>query len=172
MMGEVKVGGDMVTMHWLLRFILFCWLGRSAANQKFLYDAKDSVVREMKSRSAVSNIGKSEIRVYYAPWCFHCVRFAPTFKKVANTMSSEGYNVQFSAVSCVEHPDACKLQDLKGYPTIVAYNFPNDPQTLNPLGSKLKQNPAEIQDYIRKTATKLKTPNVQKEKYVTYLILL
>ena len=80
--------------------------------EKFLYDKLDSTVKEIKSRRHASNPQRSEIRIYYAAWCYHCVHFAPSYKKISNSLIASGYDVTFTALSCVEYGDVCSSMKL------------------------------------------------------------
>ncbi len=53
---------------------------------------------------------------FFAPWCGHCKKLAPTWKQLAKHMQG---NVTIADVDCVEQPALCKTQDIQGYPTLV-----------------------------------------------------
>jgi len=52
----------------------------------------------------------------YAPWCGHCKKFEPEFKKLAKTLSSDK-NLVFSKMDATAN-DAPDGFDVHGYPTI------------------------------------------------------
>ena len=50
-----------------------------------LYDSNDDVIElEDKSIDDIVQSGKIWVVEFYAHWCGHCQRFAPTWKNVAN----------------------------------------------------------------------------------------
>ena len=52
---------------------------------------------------------------YYAPWCGHCKKLAPTWEELSNEVP-EG--VKIAHVDCTQQQDICTQQDIKGYPTL------------------------------------------------------
>lgn len=57
---------------------------------------------------------------YYAPWCGHCVAFAPIYDQASRIM--EGRGVHFAKVDCVQEPNACARAGVSAYPTIKLYS--------------------------------------------------
>ena len=55
---------------------------------------------------------------FYAPWCPHCQRFAPTFTEVATALHEKEPRLRVGVVNCVTTRDLCTLFGVKGYPTI------------------------------------------------------
>jgi len=70
----------------------------------------------------------AHIITFYAPWCPHCVHFVPVYNEVASyAHESLGLStsvVRFFAVDCVKYSQICNSMQVKGYPTIKAFNFP------------------------------------------------
>ena len=54
---------------------------------------------------------------YYAPWCGHCVKLKPEYKKAAEGMHGI---VKFGAINCDlnENKSLCAAENIPGYPTI------------------------------------------------------
>lgn len=55
------------------------------------------------------------IMEFYAPWCPHCQREAPTYGRVADSLSTP--TLHFAAVNCVAQSKLCHSQKLIGFPT-------------------------------------------------------
>jgi len=53
---------------------------------------------------------------FFAPWCGHCKRLAPTWEEFANANPNSPFVV--AEVDCTVQKDLCKKYDVHGYPTI------------------------------------------------------
>ena len=56
---------------------------------------------------------------FFAPWCGHCKKLAPTWKQLARHMQGK---VTIAEVNCDDHQALCKMNDIQGYPTVVWFN--------------------------------------------------
>lgn len=80
---------------------------------------------------------------FFAPWCGHCKKLAPLWKKLARHMQNK---VTIAEVNCDEHSALCKSQDIKGYPTLVF--FSNGARSEYNGGRKLDQ----LKEFAEKAA--------------------
>ncbi|KAF2075490.1 hypothetical protein CYY_003226 [Polysphondylium violaceum] len=57
---------------------------------------------------------------FFAPWCGHCKRLAPTYEELGKYYNEElkGEAVKIAQVNCVDHQAVCSKHDIRGYPTI------------------------------------------------------
>ncbi|XP_012263697.2 thioredoxin domain-containing protein 5 homolog [Athalia rosae] len=55
---------------------------------------------------------------FYAPWCGHCQKLAPTWDELANSLRNDNL-VSISKVDCTQHRAVCGQFDIKGYPTLL-----------------------------------------------------
>ncbi|KIM79468.1 hypothetical protein PILCRDRAFT_823363 [Piloderma croceum F 1598] len=55
---------------------------------------------------------------YFAPWCGHCKKLAPTWKQLARHMQ---HKLNIAEVNCEVHAALCKTEDVPGFPMLVYY---------------------------------------------------
>ncbi|CAL1537590.1 unnamed protein product [Lymnaea stagnalis] len=53
---------------------------------------------------------------FYAPWCGHCKRLAPTWDDLAR--ESSGQPVVIAKVDCTQYKNVCEENEIRGYPTL------------------------------------------------------
>lgn len=61
--------------------------------------------------------GNSYFVKYYAPWCGHCKKLAPSWEELSNHAELPG-SVRIAHVDCTQQQEICTQQDIKGYPTL------------------------------------------------------
>ncbi|KAG6602854.1 protein disulfide-isomerase domain [Phytophthora cinnamomi] len=59
---------------------------------------------------------------FYAPWCGHCKRLAPTWNKLSRTLKENGSKTRVAKVDCTVHRRVCSRFGVNGYPTLVFVN--------------------------------------------------
>ena len=63
--------------------------------------------------------GKPVIVKFFAPWCGHCKRLAPTYEEFSNIAKTEFPELTVAEVDCTQNRDICG--HVQGYPTVILY---------------------------------------------------
>ncbi len=63
------------------------------------------------------NDGKVHFIKFYAPWCGHCKKLAPTWSELADELK-HNKQVSIGQVDCTQAQDLCKKLEISGYPTL------------------------------------------------------
>ncbi|EDR23350.1 protein disulfide isomerase, putative [Entamoeba dispar SAW760] len=67
------------------------------------------------------NSGKTLLVKFFAPWCGHCKRLAPTYEEVAQAFA-ENEDVIIAEVNCDDHRELCQEHGIRGFPTVLVFN--------------------------------------------------
>uniref|UniRef100_H2YZQ8 Thioredoxin domain-containing protein n=1 Tax=Ciona savignyi TaxID=51511 RepID=H2YZQ8_CIOSA len=60
--------------------------------------------------------------MFYAPWCGHCKRLAPTWEELASADFSElGAPVKIAKIDCTAHNHICQTFEVTGYPSLLLF---------------------------------------------------
>jgi len=72
----------------------------------------------LTSDSFNSVVGKGDTFIkFYAPWCGHCQKLAPTWDELAKLFEKDE-QVKVAKVDCTQHQSVCQEHEVKGYPTL------------------------------------------------------
>ncbi|ELP92200.1 protein disulfide isomerase, putative [Entamoeba invadens IP1] len=70
--------------------------------------------------------GKTILVKFFAPWCGHCKRLAPTYVELATAMK-ENENVVIAEVNCDDNREICTANGVRGFPTVQLFNGEAEP---------------------------------------------
>lgn len=87
-----------------------------------LYDENDDIliINDENYREKIYNQDQIIMVEFYAHWCGHCKRFAPTYKSLAESVRDWHSVVKIAALNCADelNKDVCRQFGVRGYPTI------------------------------------------------------
>ncbi|KAK5980667.1 DnaJ domain and thioredoxin-containing protein [Trichostrongylus colubriformis] len=79
---------------------------------------------------------------FFAPWCGHCVQFAPVFEQIAKVLDGK---VKLGKVDCDQWPGVCRGAQIQSYPTVRFYKGQRNGRQQGVWGLQLQtQNKDEI----------------------------
>ncbi|XP_064489294.1 thioredoxin domain-containing protein 5 homolog [Ornithodoros turicata] len=96
---------------------------------------------------------------FFAPWCGHCKRLAPTWDELAEKYNEidDGTKVIISKVDCTTESQLCAEQDITGYPTLKFFKASADegikyrgPRDLASLEAFISENLGEAKPDVVK----------------------
>uniref|UniRef100_A0A915DFQ4 Thioredoxin domain-containing protein n=1 Tax=Ditylenchus dipsaci TaxID=166011 RepID=A0A915DFQ4_9BILA len=58
---------------------------------------------------------------FYAPWCGHCKRLAPTWEHLGHALADKNPNIHVAKVDCTRFPSVGNQLKVHGYPTIIFF---------------------------------------------------
>jgi len=90
-----------------------------------------------------SSISKGDTFVkFYAPWCGHCQKLAPTWDELAKAFEKDE-KVKVAKVDCTQHQAPCQEHEVRGYPTLAYFRNGRKVETY-----KGARTLAELKDFI------------------------
>lgn len=82
---------------------------------------------------------------FYAPWCGHCKKLAPTWEKLAE-VAGDSFHV--AEIDCTTNPIVAKAQGIHGYPTVKFF----EPGLSEPKEARVARTVRSFADYVVSTA--------------------
>ncbi|XP_014672021.1 PREDICTED: thioredoxin domain-containing protein 5-like [Priapulus caudatus] len=100
---------------------------------------------------------KPHFIMFYAPWCGHCKKLAPTFDKLAESyLEKDNPEVVIAKVDCTVETALCSEHDVSGYPTVKLFR-PDEEEALRYKGAR---DLTSLQEFL----TMILTTGEQEEK--------
>ncbi|THH16918.1 hypothetical protein EW146_g3797 [Bondarzewia mesenterica] len=93
---------------------------------------------------------------FFAPWCGHCKKLAPTWTKLSKEMQ---HKLTIAEVNCDEHKALCREQDVQGYPMLFLYSSG---------GQKAEYTGSRKFDTIKAWAERAVKPSVSELEYTDF----
>ncbi|GMS99610.1 hypothetical protein PENTCL1PPCAC_21785, partial [Pristionchus entomophagus] len=84
---------------------------------RWVYSLLPSLVADMGNEFFTDVLTSSEpwLVDFYAPWCGHCVQFAPYFEQIAKALEGR---VKLAKINCDAWPQVCSGAQIRAFPTI------------------------------------------------------
>ncbi|GMR52370.1 hypothetical protein PMAYCL1PPCAC_22565 [Pristionchus mayeri] len=84
---------------------------------RWVYSLLPSLVVDMGNEFFTDVLPSTEpwLVDFYAPWCGHCIQFAPYFEQIAKTMEGR---VKLAKINCDMWPGVCSGAQIRAFPTI------------------------------------------------------
>ncbi|XP_048730361.2 thioredoxin domain-containing protein 5-like [Ostrea edulis] len=80
-----------------------------------------AAVFELEADSFTAGISEGLVFVkFFAPWCGHCKRLAPTWEELSKEMARYPI-VTIAKVDCTHSSNICKQNGVRGYPTMILF---------------------------------------------------
>lgn len=119
----------------------------SAGTQFYTPDSNVQEISASKFDKVVKKTNYTSIVEFYAPWCGYCQKLAPTYRKVAKSLSN--YAVNVVAVNCDENRELCASYQIEGYPTLMVFR----PAKFDKHSKSTRNEPA-LETYLQKRDAK------------------
>ncbi|CAI5497196.1 unnamed protein product [Closterium sp. Naga37s-1] len=77
------------------------------------------VLDDNNFKSTIDDHSKAYFIKFFAPWCGHCKRLAPTWAELASAKVAP--EVVIAHVDCTASRSVCEEQEIRGYPTLKVF---------------------------------------------------
>ncbi|KAK6348936.1 hypothetical protein TWF730_009697 [Orbilia blumenaviensis] len=112
----------------------------------------------------ITNSGKPALVKFFAPWCGHCKKMAPTYDELGDAFESVKDQVVIAKVDADKHRELGKRFDVKGFPTLKWFDGKSDKPVTYDSARTLEAMSKYITD---KTGIKLKGAAAPKKEPVS-----
>merc|ERR1712083_1021330 len=93
-------------------------MGEKPATPESAEPVIESGLYILGSASFAGAVGKGDTFIkFYAPWCGHCQKLAPTWDELAKKFESEE-KVKIAKLDCTQAQSVCQENEVRGYPTL------------------------------------------------------
>ncbi|KAL5014742.1 hypothetical protein ScPMuIL_009012 [Solemya velum] len=89
---------------------------------------KDAFVYTSSDDFAIEVAETNHFVMFYAPWCGHCKRLAPTWNELAKIYNVEGTDCKIAKVDCTEQTALCGEYGVSSYPTLKFFEMEEEPE--------------------------------------------
>ncbi|TKR94871.1 hypothetical protein L596_009103 [Steinernema carpocapsae] len=96
------------------------WWRDAPSMARWLTEFLPSLVAKMGNEFYQEVLGSTDVWLvdFYAPWCGHCVQFAPIFEEIAQIFEGR---VKLAKIDCDKYPGVCQTAGIRAYPSIRLY---------------------------------------------------
>ena len=94
------------------------FMGIEMLNDPSVKDYTDS--NQEDNLHTLTNSNKKSFIMFYAPWCGHCKRSMPAYKRIIDSYKNDS-NITVFKVNCDDNKDIAREHNIEGYPTIRLY---------------------------------------------------
>jgi len=101
-------------------------MGRAPTEEEEIAMEPEEAVAEkglftLTEKSFKNHVAKGDTFIkFYAPWCGHCKKLAPTWDELAAKMGADG-KATIAKVDCTKSQSLCQEHGIKGYPTLAYF---------------------------------------------------
>uniref|UniRef100_A0AC34RN72 DnaJ homolog subfamily C member 10 n=1 Tax=Panagrolaimus sp. JU765 TaxID=591449 RepID=A0AC34RN72_9BILA len=124
------------------------WWRDHGSMQRWVSEFLPSLVEKFGQEFYTEVLQSSEPHLvdFFAPWCGHCVQFAPVFEKIAKMLEGK---VRLVKIDCDAAPGVCQAAGIRAYPSVRFYPGSFRGERQEPAGIHVQsQNPQSIVEFV------------------------